>query len=126
MKDVLWVGIGGALGAVSRFGLGLVVTRYLGTGFPWATLAINLLGCLAIGLALGGPPGSLGLLSRDMRLLGVIGFLGAFTTFSTFGWETVALLQGGKPWLAVLYVATSVLLGLGAVALGLWIARALA
>lgn len=126
MKDVLLVGIGGALGALSRFALGLAVTRWLGTGFPWATLAINLLGCLVIGLAMGGPAGSLGLLSRDMRLLGVIGFVGAFTTFSTFGWETVALLQAGKPGLAILYVASSVLMGLGAVALGLSVARALA
>lgn len=126
MKDILLVGVGGGLGALSRYGLGLLLVRWLGTGFPWATLAINLVGCLLIGMALGGGPGPAGFLTREVRLLGVIGFLGAFTTFSTFGYETISLVQGGKPALAVLYVLASVLLGLGGVVLGILATRGLA
>jgi CrcB protein len=123
MKDILLVGVGGGLGAIARYGLGVVIVRWLGTGFPWATLAINVIGCLLIGMALGGGPGPTGFLSRELRLLGVIGFLGAFTTFSTFGYETVSLIQGGKPLLAATYVIASVGVGIGAVALGVWIMR---
>ena len=126
IKDVLLVGFGGALGALGRYGLGLLIVRWFGTGFPWATLAINLIGCLIIGMAMGAGPGPAGFLSRDLRLLGVVGFLGAFTTFSTFGYETISLLQGGKPALAVAYVLSSVILGLGAVALGILATRGLA
>jgi CrcB protein len=124
MKDILLVGVGGGLGALARYGLGLAVVRWLGTGFPWATLAINVIGCLLIGMALAGGPGPTGFLSRELRLLGVIGFLGAFTTFSTFGYETVSLLQAGKPLLAAGYVIASLVLGLGAVGLGLLALRA--
>lgn len=126
MKDILLVGIGGGLGAISRYALGIGIVRWLGTGFPWATLAINLMGCLLIGMALGAGPGPMGFLSRELRLLAVIGFLGAFTTFSTFGYETIALLQGGKAALALGYVLASVLLGVGAVALGIMATRGFA
>ena len=125
MKAILLVGLGGGLGALSRYGLGLLMVRYFGTAFPWATLFINLTGCLLIGMALGGGPGPAGFLSREMRLFGVIGLLGAFTTFSTFGYETIALLQGGKPALALVYVLASVVLGLGGVALGILLTRGL-
>lgn len=123
MKDILLVGVGGGLGAIARYGLGIAIVRWFGTGFPWATLAINVIGCLLIGMALGGGPGPSGFLSRELRLLGVIGFLGAFTTFSTFGYETVSLLQGGKPLLAAGYVIASMTVGIGAVALGVWAMR---
>jgi len=125
MKEMLLVGLGGGLGALGRYGLGLLMVRWLGTAFPWPTLFINLIGCFLIGLALGGGPGPTGFLSREMRLFGVVGFLGAFTTFSTFGYEAIALLQGGKPALAGLYVLASVLLGLGGVSLGLFLTRGL-
>jgi CrcB protein len=124
MKDILLVGIGGGLGALSRYSLGILIVRAFGTGFPWATLAINVIGCLLIGMAMGGGPGPTGFLSRELRLLGVIGFLGAFTTFSTFGYETVALVQAGKPALALSYVLASVILGIGSVCLGIMAMRA--
>jgi len=126
IKDVLLVGLGGGLGALGRYGLGLFIIRWFGTGFPWATLAINLIGCLLIGMAMGAGPSQAGFLSRELRLFGVVGFLGAFTTFSTFGYETISLLNGGKPGLAVAYVLSSVILGLGAVALGILATRGLA
>lgn len=125
MKEILLVALGGALGALSRYALGLTIIRWLGTGFPWATLAINVIGCLLIGMALGAGPGPEGFLSRELRLLAVIGFLGAFTTFSTFGYETIALVQVGKPALAMAYVLASLFLGVGAVALGMLAMRSL-
>lgn len=126
MKDVLLVGIGGGIGALSRYGLGLLLVRWMGTGFPWATLVVNVSGCLLIGMAMGGGVGATAFLPRELKLAGVVGFLGAFTTFSAFGYETIALLQGGKPMLAGLYVLASVLLGLMAVGLGLGLTRGLA
>jgi CrcB protein len=125
MKDILLVGVGGALGALSRYGLGLAILRWLGPGFPWATLFINVSGCLLIGMAMGGGAGATAFLPRELKLAAVIGFLGAFTTFSTFGYETISLLQGGKPALAVGYVLASVFLGLASVGLGIWVTRGL-
>lgn len=123
MKDILLVGIGGGLGALSRYGLGLVILRWLGPGFPWATLVINVAGCLLIGMAMGGGAGATAFLPRELKLAGVVGFLGAFTTFSTFGYETLALMQAGKPLLAGAYVLASVVLGLLAVGLGMALTR---
>lgn len=126
MKEMLLVGLGGGLGALSRYGLGLLMVRWLGAAFPWATLLVNLSGCLLIGIALGASPGAEGLLAREWRLFGVVGFLGAFTTFSTFGYETISLLQGGKPGTAIMYVLASVVLGLGGVMLGILLSRSAA
>lgn len=90
-STVAWVATGGALGAVARFGVALSFGR---TAFPWATLTVNVAGSLLIGF--------LGIwlserfpLAVDLRAFLLIGLLGGFTTFSTFSWETVALLENG-------------------------------
>lgn len=86
-RSVALVAAGGAAGAVARFGVStLLATK----GFPWATLAVNLAGCLAIGLLV--QPGQPG---HAVRLWAVVGFLGAFTTLSTYGFETVDLWRTG-------------------------------
>ncbi len=114
------VGIGGALGAVFRWLVGTIVTNHTPVrGFPIATLSINVIGCAVIGLfvsadAQGDP-------SSHQRLFFVTGVLGGFTTFSAFGLETVTLLRGGHVVEAVLYVALSVLIGIGAVFAGMWL-----
>lgn len=109
---MLWVGLGGGLGSVLRYGLGRWISARVGTGFPWGTLAVNLLGCLAIGFLcrLLENRGS----SESLRLFLVIGLLGGFTTFSAFGLETTALIHSGRPAAAMAYVAVSVLGGVGA------------
>lgn len=113
MIAFLLVGLGGALGSMVRYGFGLTLPS---VGFPYATLAVNVIGCFCIGLALGNAERAAAM-SSELRLLLVVGFLGGFTTFSAFGYETLALLRAGGG-LALMNVAASVLLGLGAVAAG--------
>ena len=120
MRSILLVALGGALGAVARYGVALAGLRWGGPGLPWGTWGANALGCLLIGVALP--------LVRDddARLAGVVGFLGAFTTFSTYSADTVLLWETGRRGLAVANAAGSVLVGLLFVGLGLVIGRRLA
>ena len=112
---VVLVAVAGALGALSRYGIGQAVGTMT---FPWATLGINVVGCAALGFVLGGPGRDW---SPDVTTAIAAGFLGAFTTFSTFGFETTALVRDGRAAAAALYVVASVGLGLAAAALG-WVA----
>lgn len=111
--------LGGALGSLLRYGVTQAAARWLGEGFPWGTLAINVTGSAAIGflagLTLGGNP--LGL-PETLRLFLVVGLLGGFTTFSAFSIQTLSLLQEGALAAAFLYALGSVALALGAVWLG--------
>jgi CrcB protein len=122
MHAAVLVGLGGILGAWARLYLGLAVALRTGTGFPYGTLLINVLGCFALGLI------NTVVLERgvpDAWRLGLgVGFCGAFTTFSTFGFETLALLREGRYAAAALYVLASNLLGLVATTLGWLISRA--
>lgn len=119
---IILLGAAGALGALSRYALGEAVQRWTGNSFPYGTLVINVLGCLIIGyfmqFAL-----TTDIISPDMRLLVTIGFLGAFTTFSTFSYETAKLLEGGQHTSVILNIATNVGLGLVAIWLGTLLAR---
>lgn len=125
MSELLWVGCGGFFGAVSRYALGNWVASKLGTAFPYGTLVINLTGCLILGFF-----GTLALqratlIPPEARLLIAVGFVGAYTTFSTFGFETIRLLEENNLVLALAYVLGSVLLGLLLTYLGVVAARAL-
>ncbi|WP_137180066.1 CrcB family protein [Roseomonas sp. AR75] len=115
-QALLLVALGGSLGAVSRHLVSVAALELLGAGWPWGTLTVNVLGSAAIGIAAGAG------LEGPGRLLLVTGFLGGFTTFSAFSLETGTLFARSAP-LAVLYVAASVALGLGAFGLGLWLMR---
>jgi CrcB protein len=112
--------LGGVLGALARWGVGLALPA---TGWPWATLAVNLSGCLLIGVLLAV------LLARFpkhpwLRPLLAVGVLGGYTTYSTFAVDVVRLVDGGAVASALGYVAASVLGGAGCVVLGLLAARA--
>ena len=119
----VWIAVaaGGALGSVARFGVGLFA-RGLAPGWPWGTLAVNVLGSLLIGVLVGG----FGLrpASDALRLGLITGVLGGFTTFSAFSMETVEMLEAGNTVAGLAYVAASLVLGLAACALGLWATRA--
>jgi fluoride exporter len=111
----LAVALGAALGAPSRLLLDRVVTRRCGGRLPWGTLAVNLSGSALLGLlAARAARGGLAPISFD---LGAIGFCGAFTTFSTFVWESLALFEEGASWRALANVGGSLLGGIGLAAL---------
>jgi CrcB protein len=118
MFNVLLVALGGAVGAVARYGVGLGAARWFGLAFPWGTLIVNVSGGLAMGLlaARFGPE------QEAVRLALGVGVLGGFTTFSAFSLETVRLMEH-QPGLAMLYVAASVILSVGACWAGLMLGR---
>lgn len=125
MQEMLLITLGAALGANTRYWLSNWFAARFGPAFPWGTLVINLSGSLLIGL-------TLTLLSQRLvadpayRLVLVTGFLGAYTTFSTFSYDTVALLQRGDPWPALANIAAHTGLGLLATFAGVLIGRWLA
>jgi len=122
VQAVLLVGLAGAAGAVSRYGVGLLAERWLGVQFAFGTLAVNILGSLALGFLLELERGT-DLVSHPVRLVFAVGFLGAFTTFSTFGYETVRYFQSGATHLALLNISANLVFGLGAVWLGFFLAK---
>lgn len=124
MKTLLFVAMGGALGAVLRYSISSGIYSWFGRSFPYGTLAVNVLGSLAIGLM------SILLIekfnvSQDIRLGLVVGVLGALTTFSTFSWDTVDLLQQGLIQRALLNVLLNVVVCIVAVWVGAVWARAI-
>ncbi|WP_375436923.1 fluoride efflux transporter CrcB [uncultured Hymenobacter sp.] len=118
------IAVGGAIGSVSRYLAQIAVARYFAHPFPLGTLLVNVLGCLLIGLFYAlAEKGTL--TSSTLRLLLTTGFCGGFTTFSTFSYETLTLLEAEKYILVAFYVAGSVLLGLLATFAGVALVRAL-
>ena len=118
MGNILWVGVGGFIGSVFRYVLSGLVQEYTKRDdFPVGTLAVNILGCLITGL-LSQLAEARGALSPETRALVIIGILGGFTTFSSFGNETMNLWRDGESYLAFVNVVAQVMLGLGAVWLG--------
>lgn len=118
MTQVLAVALGGALGALARYGIGLAAARAFGVAFPWGTLIVNAIG----GLAMGALAARLGPDKEHLQLLLGVGVLGGFTTFSAFSLETVRLVQEA-PGQSVLYVLASLALSVGACWLGLMLGR---
>jgi fluoride exporter len=121
MTQALLVFVGGGLGAVARWGFGLWAVRTFGSGWPWGTFGVNVLGGLAMGLVMGFllKTGA----GESWRLVLVTGFLGGFTTFSAFSLDVVRMIEAGNWGHAALYVALSVVLSVGALLAGLAISR---
>ena len=123
LVSILLVGTGGFIGSAARYAASGAVHRLIpGFSFPWGTVFVNVLGCFLIGLV-ATLVQSRQLLTPETRLLVMIGVLGGFTTFSTFGYETFALLRDGEPLRAFANVAIQLIVGLGAVWLGFSLAR---
>lgn len=120
----MWIGLGGALGAMSRFTLANAVFKWLGKAYPYGTLSVNLIGSFLIGMAyiwlveneFGGDP---------HRHFIMVGFLGAFTTFSTFSLESLTLLQQGRTMAFFTYIALSLIGCMLATALGMILTKQL-
>lgn len=124
LSRLLWVGLGGFLGANTRYWLGEWIQSRTGPAFPWATLAINVSGSFILGLFMAAATRNFSVTAPPaLRLLFAVGFLGAYTTFSTFTFETLALLQTGHPARALWNAGGSLAAGMIAVACGVWLGR---
>jgi fluoride exporter len=116
------VAAGAALGGLLRWGVGLAFAAWVGAAFPWGTLFINVTGCLFLGWFGKWLTDRLPQRTEELRLFVAVGFCGAYTTFSSYELEASHLLRDGMGVLAALYLAGSVVLGLAAVQLGIWLA----
>ena len=120
MMSFLSVALGGAIGASLRFGTGVVMLRFAGSGFPLAILSVNVIGSFLMGLFV------VYSFQRGMEHLNLFvttGILGGFTTFSAFSLEAFTLFERGEIGSATIYVLLSVVASIAALVLGVWIAR---
>ncbi|WP_353120364.1 fluoride efflux transporter CrcB [Nitratidesulfovibrio sp.] len=122
MQKIVLLGLAGALGSLARYGLAGLVQRATPGSFPLGTFIVNVLGCLAFGFVWGVCENRISL-HPDVRVVLLTGFMGAFTTFSTFTFESLGLMETGQ-WMAfALYAGGQLLLGLAMVWLGLGTGR---
>jgi len=122
LQKYLYIAVGGALGALARYGVGVFVTGRMGTKFPYGTFVINMTACVIIGFSLTFLSRRAGL-NPAWRYLIPVGFVGAYSTFSTYEWETLSTLRSGATSLAALYAFSSLVLGLVAVWCGILLAE---
>jgi CrcB protein len=121
-RAIILVGLGGGLGSIFRYLTSVVVTKYVQTTFPLGTFAVNIIGCLIVGILLG-------LFERqqltnpDLKFLLITGFCGGYTTFSAFASENINLFQSGNSLTAFVYIASSVLISLFAVFIGITLTK---
>jgi CrcB protein len=116
--------VAGALGTLARYGLSGLVHRWTGAGYPWGTLAVNALGCLLFGILVSFA-GTRLWIGGEVRIVVLVGFMGAFTTFSSFAYETNVLFADSEWIVAGLNVLAQNVVGLLAMFLGLAVGRAL-
>ncbi|MEX2591233.1 MAG: fluoride efflux transporter CrcB [Anditalea sp.] len=122
IKTIILVGLGGGLGSIFRYLTAVFVNKHFSFIYPLATFMVNFIGCFLIGLLLG-------LFERqywttpDLKFLLVVGFCGGYTTFSTFAFENLSLFQSNHTLVAFAYIALSVLTGLFATWLGLYVVK---
>jgi CrcB protein len=124
LQKYLLIAFGGALGSMARYWVGTTVAGRMGGKFPYGTLVVNLTACLVIGFTIT-YLGKRADLSPAWRFLIPIGFIGAYSTFSTYEWETLSTMRSGAFALAALYAAGSLVLGLAATWGGVMLAEAL-
>lgn len=123
MQQVLLIAVGGSLGAVARYGLSSFVYHTTSETFPWGTLVVNLTGSFVIGVVI--ELFDTAIIPTEWRSFITIGFLGAYTTFSTYTLETVNLLRDGELRLATFNIVASNLVGIIFVVLGIYSSRLL-
>ena len=114
----IFVGLGGVFGAMSRYAISKAINEKTGFSFPLGTLIVNITGAFLLSFILGMGISHQGLIAKDLELALTTGFLGAYTTFSTFSWETFQLIQNGEFFRVLACVLLSVFLGLMAAWLG--------
>lgn len=124
MTSFLTVALGGAIGASARHGLGLMMLRIFGPGFPVGTLLANIIGGLLMGLLVGWLAREMPASTNSIRLFAGVGVLGGFTTFSAFSLDAMRMLETRAYAVFFGYVGASVILSIAAVGLGLFLMRA--
>ena len=123
-RTLILVGIGGLAGSILRYLVAIFFARQASSGFPYGTLAVNLAGCFLIGILFAlSEKGDL--LSPEWRILLTTGFCGGFTTFSTFSYESIRLIQDGEILFVSLYAGGSVIAGLILTYLGMLVIRSI-
>lgn len=122
LQKLAWLLAAGALGTLARYALQGLVQRLHGSSFPWGTLAVNLLGCFLFGVIWTMAEERF-LIRGETRLVLLVGFMGAFTTFSTYAFETVQLLRDSQWWLSTANVLAHTVLGVVGVMLGMSVGR---
>jgi CrcB protein len=125
MIPFVLVGLGGAIGAMARYGTGVVVGALWRDPFPLATLLINVVGSLAMGLLIGWLARTLPSGQHEIRLFVAVGILGGYTTFSAFSLDAMTLIERGDLWQAAVYIIGSVILSILALFAGLLLVRML-
>lgn len=121
----LLVFLGGGIGAAARHGVNRIAMAWLGPAFPWGTLAVNVIGSLAMGLLIATFASVPGGVSNNLRLFLATGVLGGFTTFSAFSLDALTLWERGQALSALGYIAASLILSLAAIAAGLLLGRSI-
>ena len=114
MQKYLSIAFGGALGSMARYWVGSTIANRMGTKFPYGTFVINITACVIIGFSLTFLGKRAGL-NPAWRFLVPVGFIGAYSTFSTYEWETLSTIRSGAFLLAAIYAVSSLILGLAAV-----------
>ena len=122
--NLLYVAIGGAIGASLRHLSGIAAMRLLGHAFPWGTLFVNITGSLVMGLFIAWMTNRTGV-SQELRLFIATGILGGFTTFSAFSLDVANLVERGEVTGAAGYILASLILSVAAVFVGLWFGRSM-
>jgi len=123
MSNLIYIAAGGVIGALLRYAVTGAVFKLIPGAFPWGTLLVNISGCFAIGVVWHLFEGLY--ITPGMRLFLMVGFLGAYTTFSSFGLETINLLREGEIGYALFYVIASNVVGIAAVYAGILVTRGL-
>jgi len=124
VREILYIAVAGGLGALGRYSISGLAQRIFGDAFPYGTLVVNILGSFLLGFVMQASMNT-DLFPRNLRLAVTIGFLGAFTTFSTFSYETLGYIEDGAWLTAGLNILTNVVPGIIAVFLGILLGRTL-
>lgn len=119
---IFWIAAAGSLGTLARYGISAWVQRIAGAGFPWGTVAVNLTGCLLFGVVWAAA-NEHGLLGTQSQTILLVGFFGAFTTFSSFAFETAQLLQKGQWGMAMGNTLLQNGVGIAALIVGIFLGR---
>ena len=122
-QKLLLIALAGGAGALARYGLGGVVQRWTGSGFPWGTVVVNVVGCFVFGLIVTAGSERFGL-SKDAQMIILVGFMGALTTFSTFAFESQQLMADSQWLWAFGNIALQVVVGVGMMIAGIAVGRA--